>query len=413
MAPKLRTRPTDCVPYNSKEYYDMRDSEFKRRYAQAYYSLYDQKLTKKDFVIKMFVKFEKEELSAVFKKPPRAVQFANPRLTFTVGKYLHRLDHVYYDTANFLEPYLSPFAKGMNGNTRYEMFVEKCARFNDPVYIMTDISRFDSCQNEEWLTEQHKFEASHFGKTHSKFLRFLSNTRIKGKGWSTNGLKYQYSGGRMSGYFDTSQGNGFTHLAMWCLEFYDSPCPWDILLDGDDGVIIVERKHVKWFCDKVDTTVERSNFEIKSSWTDNVLEIVFCQSRFCAPLRTMIPDPNRYLARVPWTIKNFESKKSWLMYFSMVGSGMTHVFKYVPLLQKLGERMVEIGGVRRMKYDKDMLAKIHMSEDRKAPEGSMQDWFNEVTQMSSYTQDRILELIKGLRYVAPILCDSHTKCHNA
>lgn len=190
-----------------------------------------------DSHISMFVKPDKYPESDIQDKAPRAIQYRHPRYNLSLAVFLKPFEHHFYELEG--SDGLRVITKGMNHTELARLFLEKISLYEDPVFIECDHSKFDSTINVHHL----KFEHSVYNRTFkSSHLRLLLRKQLFNKGYSRNGLKYYVKGTRMSGDYNTGLGNSLLNRAV--LESWLT-VPASIMLDGDDSVIILERRDVK------------------------------------------------------------------------------------------------------------------------------------------------------------------------
>lgn len=273
----------------------------KRMYYKAMIDL-QTGLRKTDAHIKMFVKPDKIPISDIETKPPRAIQYRNPRYNLKLASYLKPFEHEFYGMLG--NDGLRVVTKGLNAVELAKLFMEKAALYENPVFIECDHSKFDSTINVDHL----KFEHSVYLRTFkSSDLRKLLRMQVYNKGFSRTGIHYTIKGTRMSGDYNTGLGNSLINRAA--LESW-LPLNSSILLDGDDSIIIVERRdfHKLNFehfakCGFTTTVAVKSNIE----------EVEYCRKRIILTGPTMVRDPLRILSNMSLCLRNYGLRgfKKW------------------------------------------------------------------------------------------------------
>lgn len=269
-------------PTTANELYDMpaRYSGNKRaRYQDACDAFTMSGITKRDAGVKMFVKPERFNPEAKRNPDPRAIQFRNGKYCVALAQYLHPIEHHIYeiDCASQGVPKSRNVAKGLNSCARAELMLAKSEHFDDPVYIMYDAARFDKHVALELLQIEH---AVYLRSNPDAYFRILLSWQLVNLCFSNLGLVYRVRGRRMSGDMNTAVGNCILMLIMLIAIFtLILDIKWDCCDDGDDVVVIVERKD---FC-RVESVVAPTfltfGMEIKVDQVCSDLhEVVFCQS---------------------------------------------------------------------------------------------------------------------------------------
>lgn len=236
-------------------------------------------VSKKDATIKMFVKPERFNPEAKRNPDPRAIQFRNPKYCVALAQFLHPIEHHIYELscASNGVPRSRNVAKGLNSCSRAQLLIEKTANFSDPIYLGLDAARFDKHVSKE------KLEIEHSVYTYSNpdpHFRQLLSWQLVNKCFSNLGLVYKVRGRRMSGDMNTAAGNCLLMLIMLIAIFtIVLRVKWDCLDDGDDVVVIIERRDVKLVLSRLADLFLSFGMEIKlESMCDDIHQVVFCQS---------------------------------------------------------------------------------------------------------------------------------------
>nr|QNM37815.1 hypothetical protein [Thrips tabaci associated tombus-like virus 1] len=285
-------------------------------------------------IVNMFVKPDRLSEEGVAEKAPRAIQFRHPCFNLVFSKYTKPMEHEFYPKLTYGN--LSgtrAVAKGLNNYERAELVLDKASYFDDPAYLLIDHSKFDSTINVDHLKSTHRKYNSCF---HSAQLRKLLEAQLKCTGYTKSGIKYATRGTRMSGDADTGLGNTIVNLdCLWGFLYESGINKYDMLLDGDDSIVIVERADlVKLRPDMFG----KLGFDTKLDIVTDIADVEFCQCKIIFAERPVFSrDPMRVLSHVQSMRTRpckWEQVQEW-----MAGVGACEVAcnAGVPVLQVFGE----------------------------------------------------------------------------
>lgn len=297
----------------------------------AYHSLLVHDLNRADSKGSMFVKVEHVEydkgLGGAYinyhpeshdyrrttNKDPRGIQFRSRRYVAALACFLKPFEEAWYHKPGNGPTRTRQVAKGLNPRQRAMLLRKKAAAFRDPVYLLLDHSRFDSFVYEWLLKHEHKhYLHAYRGNPEAlKILKQLLKQQIINRLRSRHGVKYKLRGTRLSGDFNTGLGNTVINeemfesiLADWGIELFE------LLLDGDDSVIIIEREDLH----KVDMSLFKYyHMKTKLNVVDRFEDVEFCQ---CKPVEvepgqwTMARNPVRFLQHFT-TQRNDNGPEKW------------------------------------------------------------------------------------------------------
>lgn len=310
----------------------------RKLYAQAAQSLQTRPLRHKDFQISMFIKNERMSDP---NKAPRCIQSYSPRYNLVFQQYLRPIEKWFksmgFDTVMT--------TKGMNQQEQARLLTSQSQRFNDPVYLLADHSRFDSRQHTLWLEEEKKYNIA-FHDNDPKFAE-LYDVQINRKiGTSRNGTKYTVVGTRMSGAPNTSHGNCTTNyaiLAYWLNKSLINK--YRIIVNGDDSVIIIEREDKHLLNNKL---LDELGFATKVEIVEELAQVSFCQTN---PIRTingplMVRDPLRVLSRDTVCIDRGIKDHDFGHWLHTVGECELSLNPGVPILQSFARFLLRCGSKR-------------------------------------------------------------------
>lgn len=284
--------------------------------------------------IKMFVKPDKFPTDKAITKPPRAIQYRTPEFNLLLAHYLKPIEEWFYEQ-------LSPggfrfVAKGLDNVARALVLRDASSTFDNPAYILLDHSAFDSTINTDHIKACHKFYTKIMK---SKALTKLLRCQLINRGFSKHGIHYRVKGTRMSGDFDTALGNtlvNYISLRSWLLM---NKVRGEILLDGDDSIIVVERSNLS----KLDIKhFEKCGFETKVEIVYDINNVEFCQAKY---LPTEPPrfarNPIRALSRLNISVRNYHGR-GYLRYQAGIGLGEMAVSNGVPILYYIGSKLSQL-----------------------------------------------------------------------
>lgn len=284
--------------------------------------------------VKMFVKPDKYPLDDIMNKAPRAIQYRGPHYNLLLAKFLKPIEEAYYSLLS--DTGFRFVAKGLNNVERAELLKAQADTFNDPLFIMLDHAAFDSTINEYHLKYTHKLY-KRFNS--SRFLQMLLRKQLINKGFTKQGIKYLVRGTRMSGDFDTALGNCIVNHLCLLSWLKINGVHGEIILDGDDSIVIVEKAQFHL----LDLNhFSKCGFETKMSFTSNISEVEFCQSKY---LPTTPPrfsrNPLRALSRLNVSVRDYHGE-GWKRYQAAIGLGEMACNQGVPVLYEVGRKLSQL-----------------------------------------------------------------------
>ena len=179
----------------------------KRVYQDAMISLSRKPLCEQDSMLKMFVKFEKQDLG----KAPRGINPRDPRYNLELGRYLKHAEKPFFKAINeaFGAHSDHTVIKGLNADKSARVLRQKWERFTSPVAVGLDAEKFDAHVSVQALRFEHSFYTDAF-PGHASELRRMLNWQLKNRGvaYAPDGrVNFEISGTRSSGDLNTSLGN--------------------------------------------------------------------------------------------------------------------------------------------------------------------------------------------------------------
>lgn len=330
----------------------------RRGYYLALQQLYQEGLNDRDSRVQMFIKPDRHPLDIITEKHPRAIQYRSKKFNLAMAAYLKPFEEWFY-----VQPYgyseTRAVVKGLNPYERAELFMEKVGCYTDPIYIELDHKHFDSTIAVEHLKTTHKIYNKAF---RSKQLMRLLRKQLRNVGYTKGGIKYKVDGTRMSGDYDTGLGNSLVNLiALTALMDHYKIKKWDVILDGDDSVIIVEKRQLP--VDFSATFLEKIGFRTKFIVKHSINTVDFCQARLMRyPRPNFVRNPLRALAHSCTTVRPPVNGDRWL---AGVAACEMALNVGVPVLQPFGISY----------YRPDYF----LDQDMRARMGSCKPMFQEIT----------------------------------
>jgi hypothetical protein len=217
----------------------------RKRYLEAARSLrVDGRLTGADSYLRPFLKAEKFNALAKLAKP-RLIYPRSPRYNLALASRLKPLEHWLWGRLT-AERFFGwgrgrIVAKGLNGQQRANLIVRKFNARNDCVAFEVDGKAFEAHVGPHQLRLEHAiYQAAFPGDTG---LAYLLSRQLRLEGKLTSGVKFSREGARASGDYNTGMGNTLVMLACVAGVLQDlAPGKFDLLVDGDNAVIFVDRQ---------------------------------------------------------------------------------------------------------------------------------------------------------------------------
>lgn len=328
----------EVMPITPIEFVDSYGGTKRAVYEAARLSLEEEPLKLKDCRVKTFTKDE-------YRKPggaPRAIQPRSPRFNVEIGCYIKPLEHqVFAAIDKIFDPsgVTRTVAKGMNMNERGARIKEMWDKYDNPIAVGLDASRFDQHINSDLLEFEHQIYKMWCGPgakgpgIHS--LNYLLNKQRINHGTykSVEGhINYSVEGCRMSGDMNTSLGN-VTIMCALMYAFFESKGLLrrvSLLNDGDDCVIIMDRKSLPGFQKGLEDWFLRVGITMCYDGIYSALEDVeFCQAHpvYDSVLGyRLVPRPSKRLYSDLVSTKKLSSKKvykKWLGAVAGCGQAMS------------------------------------------------------------------------------------------
>jgi len=237
-------------------------------------------------------------------------------------------------------------AKGLNGQQRAALIIEKAAAMKRPRFIMMDGRQCDLHMKEHMLKAQHIFDKSIIDDPdYDQWCYIMRKTAIlHGPG----GFKAKVSPVRLTGSPDTGGGNSAIHMLFltWTLRSMkksDGTPRWNAVVDGDDIVLIVEREDADLAMSLINASAEALALEFtQDGMSDDIRDVEFCR---CHPIEladgwTMVRAPARTIQNTFLNTVELNSK-SISAYMKTLSNGERRCFAGVPILGPLFMKIYE------------------------------------------------------------------------
>jgi len=296
-----------------------------------------------DSYISAFVKAEKINLSAKGDPAPRLIQPRSPRYNVAVGVYIKPIEGVLYDS--IAKVYGSPTVmKGLNAEQTGAIIESKWKKFNQPVAVGLDASRFDQHCSLEMLQWEHSIYSRLFRG--DKHLRMLLSWQLRNRGFANTPdgrVKYRTRGCRMSGDMNTGLGNCLIMCALvWT--YFNGRCNIELANNGDDCVVIMESSDLHHI-DQLPLWFTTMGYTMKVEEPVYTLEhIEFCQTKpvYNGSSYTMVRDPRICLTKDLISVKNLSSCNSWKYQCQAISDCGLAAYGNMPIYCKF-YRMLDMG----------------------------------------------------------------------
>lgn len=334
-------------PVSRHEFAAMYAGRRRTVYEKAADSLLVKPVTRGDAAVRTFTKCEKVKPGV-----PRVIQPRDPRYNVEVGRYIKPLEGPLYRAIHRVFAGLRSggggghtVAKGLNVREIGRVIEAKFTALPDMVAIGLDASRFDQHTSVPALKAEHRSYLRCFPKSERAALATLLGWQLdtKGRGFASDGrVKYHVSGGRMSGDMNTALGNCLLMCSMVYLFFLDQGIKGDLINNGDDCVIFIQKKDLQ--------VLERlPEFFLEFGYTMKVEAPAFCMEHieFCQmrPVRiggdwVMVRDPRKSLAKDSICLSGARPGKSWDRWLAAVGECNLALCGGVPVMQEFASLFV-------------------------------------------------------------------------
>jgi hypothetical protein len=237
-------------------------------------------LRPRDSDIVMFIKDEnidprKKHVSLLH---PRAIQYRGKGFCVAISRFLGPIEHQIYALSGGHSgfPASRMVGKGLNQIERAKLLRMKWASLKDPVCVVIDASRFDQHVSLELLEIEH---GVYLFCCPNKEFEELCRLQLINRGRTRSGFRYVTRGKRMSGDMNTALGNCLLMIIMVHACCTHLGMSFDLLDDGDDCIVLLEREFVAKFVAEAPSVFLSFGHEIKlEQICDEFPRVSWCQS---------------------------------------------------------------------------------------------------------------------------------------
>lgn len=373
----------------SLPYFPMDDQLFlfprhrRKCYSEALQSLLSADLTKRDAMIKSFVKCEKIKIIEE-DKDPRMIQARTPRWNVELGKFTRLIEHQLYQIRSHKGNRI--IAKGLTPRRRAYLLKAVWEQWRQPVALSLDLSRWDMHVRKPLMEAM---QSVYLAVMPSPYLKWLIENLRNNVGITSQGVMFKRPDGVTSGDMTTALGNctAVVVIIFSLLEMIKQksirdemrvlvesdqhaepedlsnvtqlmnlaeriavkqkdlglPTPLDLIDDGDDHVIITTKELAKPIGEALTLFYRMIGHKLTvEGITTEFEKITFCQSR-PVELRqgwVMAQNPDKVLASAFMIPQSFIKDPEEYMSQMFTGRAILHAGEPIlgPLFQKLAER---------------------------------------------------------------------------
>lgn len=292
--------------------------------------------------IKEMQKLELYRVGDLAVKECRGIQYRDVRYNAALSRHLLAIEHKLRNLAgrNRSVPFL---AKGKDCKQRAVALAKQAERFDDPVWVCADHSRFDAHVNPELLALEHRFYLQRRG--YNRELKRLLKWQRKNTGRTCGGVEYKMRGKRMSGDLNTALGNSLLNYGMLSSWLKCSGVDGEIFLDGDDSVIVLERSSLPYLLAPV-PFFEQFGMVTVTDVVEEFSKVDFCQTR---PVYSpeiglyMCPNPLKRLGAIQVTAQNVSAEMRRDILVGKIACELA-VSNSMPMMAPAAKVAEELGG---------------------------------------------------------------------
>lgn len=298
----------------------------RKRYLHAFWLLFWFGVSAAWHKISAFVKVEKWPVETIGSKVPRLIQFRSYMYCGRLAQYLMPIEKNLW---KYKRDGISPFAKSMCSFKVASTLVKMSERFQNPVYVLADHSKFDSCVTKPWILLEKRF---YMKLAYDEELEALMDIQLKNVGYTKNGVKYTCDARKMSGEYNTSLGDTLINYCILSDVF--RKVDHRLLVNGDDSVIVLERSDLN----KVDlgeSVWKRYGFKTKVDIVEELSQVEFCQAKpinLGGGVWRMVREPWRAIGRSCVSVKRYQNK-AWYGLVAAMGYSELACGTGVPMMQ--------------------------------------------------------------------------------
>lgn len=357
----FRRRLVDKVPtvpvWSATRFVDSYKGRKRALYERAMEEFNSRDIDARDARVTAFIKDEKTNLTAKSDPCPRIIQPRRPIYNLAIGRYLKPMEKaIFRGIAEIFRDVT--VMKGYNADERGQLMRQKWDHFSDPVGVLLDAKRFDQHVSRDAL----RWESSIFQALTEDPAGYQSINRLRNVNRCTartdgGTLKYSVDGCRMSGDMDTALGNCLLMCGMtWSYLKHLRITKFRYANDGDDGVLIVEKKDLQLILTSYKDYFLKLGFTMKLEGIAREFEeIEFCQSRPIAVAGgwRMVRDPRVCINKDTFTLKNATTETKMNELMNAIGWAGAALAGDMPIFHELYKLMI-LGPKPDLKFDSGM-----------------------------------------------------------
>jgi len=372
----LRPHLPSTTPLTHQQFVDTVRGRKKKSYEQALELIANEGLDLKgDSSVKVFVKYEKTDRTTKSDPVPRVISPRNPKFNIALGRYLRPMEERIFKALGKLFGHPTVM-KGMDTDKTARILREKWDRFNKPVAIGLDASRFDQHVSLDALKLEHSIYLDCLPlKKHKKKLGNILRHQLinRCRGFVADGkVEYTIEGTRMSGDMNTSLGNCILMCLM--IHQYALVRGVDVQLanNGDDCVVFLEQRDLAKFSDGLFDWFLAMGFNMAiEEPVYDFEQIEFCQTRpvFDGHIYTMSRNPITAIAKDSVFLKGQDYAKLIPLWMDAVGTGGIALAGGLPIfnsfysmLRRSGNRAYKNARGKEVCLDSDEILPWYMRE---------------------------------------------------
>ncbi len=334
----------------------------RKLYEAAEVSLIKDPVCAEDARLHSFVKFEKQNLD----KAPRIINPRSPRYNLELARYLKHAEKHFFKAINaaYGSHTRATVIKGFDADDSAQILRDKWDRFGNPVAIGIDASKFDMHVSVPALKYEHSFYKHLFPG--SEMLSWLLKLQLRnhGRAFCEDGnVKFSMVGTRSSGDINTSLGN----CIVMCALIYDymryRAVGFELANNGDDAVIICERKDLEKVVNGLDDWFKRRGFAMVVE--DPVFEfeeLEFCQTHpvWVGQGWRMVRNWDAVITKDPMCLISVQNDKVLRKWYGAVGECGRILNAGVPVHQAFYQAYERIGVPADQKFVKHIFKNTSM-----------------------------------------------------
>ncbi|AKI33361.1 RNA dependent RNA polymerase P1-P2 fusion protein [Nectarine stem pitting associated virus] len=266
-----------CKTYSPMELASTYHSSKRAAYTRAVLSLRHSPVNQHDAQVTAFLKMEKHRMGVKAIAPrmiaPRSKRYnveLGRRLKFNEKKFMNAIDHVFGSKT---------VLSGYDNRGVGKIIASKWKKFQNPVAIGVDASRFDQHCSVEALKFEHSIYNAVFGDAElAQLLNWQLDNKMK-MFVEDKILKYNVKGHRCSGDINTAMGNKLLMCAMMHNYFREIEVNAELCNNGDDCVIICERDDESKFSNIYNWFLDYGFNMVCGPSVYKLEELEFCQGK--------------------------------------------------------------------------------------------------------------------------------------